>query len=296
MMPFVDIKAYAKVNLTLDVLAQREDGFHEMRMIMQTVGLADHISIEVGTGRGLEMTSDLSFLPTGERNLAAAAALRLAEEAGIDYGGIALTLDKFIPVCAGLGGGSADAAAVLRALNRGLSLGLSTGRLEEIGALVGSDVPYCVRGGTALAEGKGEILTTLPPLPHCYVVLCKPGFSVSTPELFAKLDCGRIRCRPDTAGMIAALESGDLRGVAQRMYNVFEDMLPERRSAEIAALKNAMIQYGALGASMSGTGPTVFGLFDDLEAARFAFEVLRETYRDVSLTDTRQNPLMEYEF
>lgn len=268
-MPVLETRAYAKLNLSLDVLDRRSDGYHEMRMVMQTVTLSDALRLETGTGKPLSMRSSLGFLPADERNLAAAAALRLCAETGADCGGLSIELDKSIPVCAGLAGGSADAAAVLRGLNRLLGLGLPPERLEAIGARVGSDVPYCVRGGTAL--------------PDCHVVLCKPAFSVPTPELFARLDGCRIRRRPDTAGLLAALAAGDLAGVARRMYNVFEDVLPERRGAEVQRIKNALVQQGALGASMSGTGSTVFGLFDREEAARRAYELLQESYRDTFL-------------
>ena len=290
-MPATEVKAYAKLNLSLDVLGKRPDGYHDMRMVMQTVGLTDVLRLETGTGRPLEMESNLGFLPANEHNLAAAAALRLCEAAGVDPGGLSIRLEKTIPVCAGLAGGSADAAAVLRGMNKLLDLGLSGPRLEEIGALVGSDVPYCVRGGTALAEGRGEILTDLPSLPECWVVLCKPAFSVSTPELFRTLDGCRIRRRPDTAGLLAALEEGDLPGVARRMYNVFEDALPPRRAQEIDAIKNVMIQHGALGSSMSGTGPTVFGLFDRQAGAESAFAALREQYQESFLARTVGNLL-----
>ena len=231
-MPALDVLAYAKLNLSLDVLEKRPDGYHEMRMVMQTVDLCDRLRLEIGTGKPLSMRSNLGFLPADGRNLAAAAALRLAEDTGADWGGLSITLDKTIPVCAGLAGGSADAAAVLRGLNALAGLELPPERLEEIGARVGSDVPYCVRGGTVLAQGRGEVLTDLPPLPSCHVVLCKPAFSVPTPELFARLDGIRIRRRPDTAGLLSALAAGDLAGVARRMYNVFEDALPPRRAAE----------------------------------------------------------------
>lgn len=227
-MSVLETRAYAKLNLSLDVLDRRSDGYHEMRMVMQTVTLSDALRLETGTGKPLSMRSSLGFLPADERNLAAAAALRLCAETGADCGGLSIELDKSIPVCAGLAGGSADAAAVLRGLNRLLGLGLPPERLEAIGARVGSDVPYCVRGGTALA-------------------------------------------------------AGDLAGVARRMYNVFEDVLPERRGAEVQRIKNALVQQGALGASMSGTGSTVFGLFDREEAARRAYELLRESYRDTFL-------------
>ena len=273
-MPALDVLAYAKLNLSLDVLEKRPDGYHEMRMVMQTVDLCDRLRLETGTGKPLSMHSNLGFLPADGRNLAAAAALRLAEDTGADWGGLSITLDKAIPVCAGLAGGSADAAAVLRGLNHLAGLHLPPERLEEIGAKVGSDVPYCVRGGTALAEGRGEVLTDLPPLPSCHVVLCKPAFSVPTPELFARLDGVRIRRRPDTAGLLSALAAGDLAGVARRMYNVFEDALPPRRAAEIQRLKTELIQQGALGACMSGTGSALFGLFSDGEAAARARDAL----------------------
>ena len=282
-MAVLEVRAYAKLNLALDVLGRRADGYHEMRMVMQSVTLSDRIRLETGTGRPLRMTTDLGFLPSNEKNLAAVAALRLCEAAGVSSEGLAIDLWKTIPVCAGLAGGSADAAAVLRGLNRLMRLGLSSAELAEIGARVGSDVPYCVRGGTALAEGRGERLTPLPPLPRCHVVLCKPAFSVSTPDLFERIDGVRLRRRPDTLGLLGALEAGDLAGVARRRYNVFEDALPPRRAGEIGEIRNSLIQYGALGASMSGTGPTVFGLFRDASAARHACSALRETYRETFL-------------
>ena len=275
-MPVLDVSAYAKLNLSLDVLGRRPDGYHDMRMVMQTVDLRDAIRLETGTGKPLSMRSSLGFLPVDGRNLAAAAALRLAEATGADFGGLSIALDKSIPVCAGMAGGSADAAAVLRGLNALLGLGLSPARLEEIGARVGSDVPYCVRGGTALAEGRGEMLTDLSPLPACWAVIAKPAFPVSTPELFRALDALRIRRRPDTAGLTAALAAGDLEGVARRMYNVFEDALPPRRGEEVRRLKNELIQQGALGACMTGTGSAVFGLFGSEEAGSQAKKALEE--------------------
>lgn len=291
-MAATEVFAYAKLNLSLDVLNKRPDGYHEMKMVMQTVSLRDRLTVETGTGKPLEMRSNLGFLPADEHNLAAAAALALCRETGTDPGGLSIRLDKSIPVCAGMAGGSADAAAVLRGLNELLGLDLSQTRLEEIGALVGSDVPYCVGGGTALAEGRGEVLTPLPPLPHCHVVLCKPAFSVSTPELFRALDGCRIRRRPDTAGLMEALAEEDLPGVARRMYNVFEHVLPQRRYQEICAIKNSLIQHGALGASMSGTGPTVFGLFDRHQAAEDAWSALRAQYQETFLVES-MGPLME---
>ena len=291
-MAATEVFAYAKLNLSLDVLDKRPDGYHEMKMVMQTVTLRDKLVLETGTGAPLRMESNLGFLPADEHNLAAAAALALCRETGADPAGLSIRLDKHIPVCAGMAGGSADAAAVLRGLNELLGLGLSQQRLEEIGARVGSDVPYCVGGGTALAEGRGEVLTPLPPLPPCQAVLCKPAFSVSTPELFKALDSCRIRRRPDTAGLLAALEQGDLPEVARRMYNVFEDALPPRRYQEVCAIKTSLIHHGALGASMSGTGSTVFGLFDRPQAAEEAFAALKPLYRETFLVETT-GPLLK---
>ena len=285
-MPKETVLARAKLNLTLDVLGKRPDGYHDLKMVMQSVALADTLTVETGTGEGLEVRTDLSFLPNNEKNLAAAAALAFQTVTGRDLGGVAIAIEKRIPVCAGMGGGSSDAAAVLRSLERMLGTGQDLAALARIGERVGSDVPYCVLGGTALAEGRGEVLTPLSALPHCHVVICKPAFSVSTPELFRAVDGVRLRCRPDTDGVLAALEAGDLGGVARRMYNVFEDVLPPRQRAEVAAIRAVLVQHGALGANMSGTGPTVFGLFDDADRARSAWEELRQTYRDVFLTET----------
>ncbi|MBM6975424.1 4-(cytidine 5'-diphospho)-2-C-methyl-D-erythritol kinase [Intestinimonas butyriciproducens] len=285
-MPKETVLARAKLNLTLDVLGKRPDGYHDLKMVMQSVALADTLTVETGTGEGLEVRTDLSFLPNNEKNLAAAAALAFQTVTGRDLGGVAIAIEKRIPVCAGMGGGSSDAAAVLRSLERMLGTGQDLAALARIGERVGSDVPYCVLGGTALAEGRGEVLTPLSALPHCRVVICKPAFSISTPELFRAVDGVRLRCRPDTDGVLAALEAGDLGGVARRMYNVFEDALPSRQRTEVAAIRSALVQHGALGANMSGTGPTVFGLFDDADRARSAWEELRQTYRDVFLTET----------
>ncbi len=285
-MPKETVLARAKLNLTLDVLGKRPDGYHDLKMVMQSVALADTLTVETGTGEGLEVRTDLSFLPNNDKNLAAAAALAFQTITGRDLGGVAIAIEKRIPVCAGMGGGSSDAAAVLRSLERMLGTGQDLAALAGIGERVGSDVPYCVLGGTALAEGRGEVLTPLSALPHCHVVICKPAFSISTPELFRAVDGVRLRCRPDTDGVLAALEAGDLGGVARRMYNVFEDVLPSRQRTEVAAIRSALVQHGALGANMSGTGPTVFGLFDDADRARSAWEELRQTYRDVFLTET----------
>ena len=282
----MEVRANAKLNLTLDVLGKRPDGYHDLRMIMQSVELADVLNLEYNETGELRVCTNLHFLPNNEKNLAAQAALRWWEARGEKPRGLDITIEKRIPVCAGMAGGSSDAAAVLRALNARERSPLSPAEVARIGERVGSDVPYCVMGGTALAEGRGELLTRLPPLPHCWVVLCKPEFSISTPALFAKIDSVRLRCRPDTQGAIDALEAGDLTGVARRLYNVFEDALPDRQRARVSDIKNVLIQCGALGASMSGTGPTAFGLFDDKALAQEARERLSDFGGEVFLTQT----------
>ena len=282
----MEVKAFAKLNLTLDVLGKRPDGYHDMKMVMQSITLSDDITVEDNGGQGIRVSSNLGFLPTNEKNLAVAAALRFYESLGKAPRDIDLTLQKSIPVCAGMAGGSSDAAAVLRALNEMEGRPYSPMELAKVGERVGSDVPYCVLGTTALAEGRGEILTNLPSIPKCWVVVCKPDFPVSTPELFGKLDRCKVRCRPDTAGMLQALEQGDLEGVARRMYNVFEDVLPPRQRSRVLDIKNTLIQCGALGANMSGTGPTAFGLFAAEDAARAAYEQLKEQYKETYLAQT----------
>lgn len=278
----MELTANAKINLTLDILRKREDSYHDLQMVMQAVTLADELTVTPADGPEGDAVTDLRFLPTGNKNLAQVAAAVFREATGLG-GEVDVSIRKRVPVCAGLAGGSADAAAVLRAMNVLAGAGLSPAQLAKIGAKAGSDVPFCVIGGTALAEGRGEQLTPLPPLPPCHIVICKPPFSISTPQLFSRVKVRKIVRRPDTAGVVAALEAGDLPGVARRMYNVFEDVLEPRRAAEINSIKAALIDRGALGASMSGSGPSVFGLFERSDAARDACALLRESYRDVFL-------------
>ena len=278
----MQVQAYAKLNLSLDILRRREDGYHDLQMVMQSISLADTLTITPGAGR---MDTNLSYLPADGRNLAQAAAAAFRAATGLDIQ-VDIAIQKHIPVCAGLAGGSSDAAAVLRALNEHTGAGLSPELLAKIGEAVGSDVPYCVLGGTALAEGRGEVLTPLSPLPPCHVAVCKPPFPISTPQLFARVDTKIITRRPDTQGLIAALGRGDLPDVARRMYNVFEDVLEPRRRAQIDAIKAQLIDCGALGASMTGSGPTVFGLFLDESAAHRAVKALQEQYREVFLAQT----------
>ena len=253
-------KAYAKLNISLDVTERRADGFHDMCMVMQTVSICDELELRpTDTGR-VQVKSNFSFIPGDERNLAAKAALGFFEAVGKQGQGLLITLQKSIPVGAGMAGGSADAAAVLRALNRLYGAPLTADALETLAARVGSDVPFCVRGGTALATGRGEKLEALPSLPACKFVVCKPDFSISTPELFRKLDQTGLRCHPDTAGILAALRDGELEPVARRMYNVFEEV-DDRRLRTVREIKSVLLDCGALGAIMTGTGSAVFGVF-----------------------------------
>lgn len=269
--------ACAKLNLTLDILGKRPDGYHEMRMVMQSIDLADRVTVSTCPGKEIAVTTDLPYLPKGDGNIAAKAALWFFSSVGMEPEGLAIDIQKNVPVCAGMAGGSSDGAAVLRVLRRLYMPDMTEEQLEEIGALVGSDVPYCVRGGTVLAEGRGERLTDLPPLPPCWLVVCKPSCSVSTPELFAQVRLKKLRCHPDTAGMMNALERQDLEGIARRLYNVFEDVLP-RRYAEVFVIKNELLELGAMAASMTGSGPTVFGIFQDQETAAQAAGALSKQY------------------
>ena len=270
-------KAYAKLNLSLDILGKRADGYHDLRMVMQSIDLADTISVSVQREPGLCLTADMPYLPRGSGNIAAKAAALFFQQTGLPAPGLTIDIQKRIPVCAGMAGGSSDGAAVLRLLRRLCSPELSRERLEEIGALTGSDVPYCVRGGTVLAEGRGERLTDLPNLPQCWLVVCKPPCSVSTPELFGLVRIKRMRFHPRTEEMLHALEQGDLEGVARRLYNVFEDVLP-RRYSQVFEIKGRLLELGAMAASMTGSGPSVFGLFRDRGPAEDALEALSTAF------------------
>lgn len=282
-MKSISEKAYAKINISLDVTGRRADGYHEMLMVMQSVTLCDDISIQLCHNAKSSAECNLHFVPGDERNLAVRAANRFFERAGIENVGAHISIKKNIPVGAGMAGGSTDAAAVIRGLNRLTGAGLSGKELHELAAEIGSDVAFCISGGTQLASGRGEILSALPSLPDCSIVICKPEFSISTPELFRKLDSVKLRCHPDTAGICAALERGDLGGIVRRMYNVFEDV-PDRRHAAISDIKSVLLDNGALGAVMTGTGSAVFGIFDDETTARKACEKLGHEYEHCFLS------------
>ena len=273
--------AYAKLNLTLDVTGRREDGYHDMLMVMQTISVSDRIDLELTEEPGIRADCNFRYVPTDGRNLAVRAAQVYLQAVGMEQNktpGISIRLEKHIPVGAGMAGGSADAAAVLRGVNRLFGSPLNRQELEALAGQVGSDVAFCIAGGTQLAKGRGEQLEDLPPLPPCRIVVCKPGFSISTPELFRELDEVNLRRHPDTAGMLAALRDEDLKEIGIRMYNVFEDV-PDRRMRQTGEIKSILLDHGALGAMMTGTGSAVFGIFSDTAAAERCAADLKKEHR-----------------
>ena len=275
MIRHLGLKAYGKVNLGLDVLRKREDGYHEVRMIMQTVGLYDKIDIYLKETPGIEVVTNLYYLPVNENNLVYKAAKLLMDEFRVLHG-IRIHLNKFIPVSAGMAGGSSDAAAVLFGVNKMFQLGLTREELMERGVKIGADVPYCLMRGTALSEGIGEILTPLPDIPQCQILIAKPGVSVSTKFVYEHLDVSALRKEdhPDIDGMIEAIGNRDIYQISERLGNVLETVtIPEY--LVIAQIKDKIIELGAVNALMSGSGPTVFGIFTSPRAAERAYEELR---------------------
>ena len=261
-------EAPAKINLALDILGKRPDGYHALCGVMQTVSLCDSVELAEG-GEGFTLSMAGFTPPEGRKTLEQRAAEAFFARLGRAMPPLTVAITKRTPAYAGLGGGSADVAALLRILRDRYAPEMEDTTLESIGAEVGSDMPFCLRGGTALAAGRGEILTDLPPLPDCWIVLCKPPFPIPTPMLFARADSVAIRHRPDIPGMRKALENGDLEGVAGRLGNVFEEVLPPECGA-VFAIRDALLAAGALGAGMSGSGPTVFGIFREEGLARAA--------------------------
>lgn len=278
------VNAHAKINLSLDVLGKMPDGYHELRSIMQLIELHDDVEICRKSGSSeVRVRTNRAFLPCDDKNIAGKAARLFMSKMCITGYDVDIYIHKRNPVCAGLGGGSADGAAVLMGMNELFCTELSKSALEKMGEALGADVPFCIHGGTALCEGKGEIITDIPQLPECSIVICKPEFSVSTPDLFHMIDNRKIRLRPDTDGMLKALKNGNLNGVAKRLFNVFEELISDEHS-EIKSVKGIMYDYGALGASMSGTGSAVFGLFSDKANAEKAYKKLKTLYNECFLT------------
>lgn len=276
-MKYINLKARAKINPALDVLGIRDDGYHELRMIMQTVNLCDNIFIKTENSNDITLSANVPWLPTDERNLMYKAAALMKERYGINHG-ISMDLTKRIPVAAGLAGGSTDCAAVIVGLNRLFELNLSLKEQLAIGKELGADVPYCIMRGTMLAEGIGDKLTRLAPFPDCYVLLCKPNINVSTATVYQSIDNCGIEVHPDIDTMIKNIEAGDLKAVCDCMCNVLENVTVNNYPI-IADIKVKMLELGAVGSMMSGSGPTVFGFFNAYEPALEALKEVRRIFR-----------------
>ncbi len=267
------MKAYAKINLGLDVVRRLENGYHEVKMVMQTVGIYDVLSFERAES-GIVITTDSGELPTDENNLIYKAARLMFQHYGIKAG-VHIHLQKNIPIAAGMAGGSTDAAAAMKGINRLFDLGCDLRELMELGVQIGADVPYCVLGGTALAEGIGEKLTPLTPAPDCFVLVAKPDINVSTKYVYEHLDAAGIEQHPDIDGMVRAIEEGSLQGVLDRLENVLESVTVTAYPI-IDTIKTRMKELGAVNSLMSGSGPTVFGIFTEEVKARQAYEMIKE--------------------
>ena len=285
----ISLKALAKINLGLDVVRRREDGYHEVRMIMQTIQLYDRLDIKRTQEPGIQIQTNLSFLPVNENNLIYKAAKLLMDEFSITDG-VSVKLDKRIPVAAGMAGGSTDAAAMLIGVNRLFSLGLTKRQLMERGVQIGADVPYCIMRGTALAEGIGEALSPLPPMVKCPVLIAKPSISVSTKFVYQNLKLDDTTIHPDIDRLIDDIKAKNLHDIAAHMGNVLETVTIPNYPV-IDEIKKHMLSNGALGAMMSGSGPTVFGLFDNEDTAKKAYKAMRSSHlaRQVYLTSIYNN-------
>lgn len=277
--------AFAKINLTLDVLGKRPDGYHDIQSVMQTISIRDDVEVEVGTAKPWTLSCDKEDVPQDSSNLAWKAAEMFCRAAKRDPEGVAIRITKRIPTQAGLGGGSADAAAVLRALNRHYDYPFSIYALAELGAEVGSDVPFCTLGGTVLCQGRGERLRKLPDLPETLFVVCKPDFPVSTPELYRRLDETAIARRLDHTAMEAAIVQGDVGAIAGQLCNVFEPVVTEKH-LELNYIKSLMNSYGALGFAMSGSGPSVYAIAPSFEYAAVICTMLKDNYPQVFIAKT----------
>lgn len=277
------IKAYAKVNISLDIVGKREDGYHLLEMIMQSIDLYDELNIEK-QNKGITIKCNKSYVPIDERNLAYKAAKLFMEKYNIDSG-VNISINKNIPVCAGLAGGSTDGAAVLKAMNKLFNVNASEVELMELGLKLGADVPYCIKGGTALCKGIGEEVIPLKKFKDKILVLVKPPFGVSTKSVYQDFDINKVKSHPDTKTLIKAIEENDLRLVSNNMKNLLENVTL-RKHKILINIKEDMKKLGATGAMMSGSGPTVFAFFDDMLKAQKCFEKMKLKYNDVFITRT----------
>lgn len=284
-MDFIEKKAYGKLNLSLDIVGKREDGYHLVRMIMQTVNLYDVITIEKQRDPGIVLTTNQPDLPTDKDNLIYQAASLLMDEFEISDG-VRIHLEKHIPIAAGMAGGSADCAATLTGINELFALGLSKEALQKRAVTLGADVPYCILGGTALSEGIGEVLTPVTDVVPCNLLLIKPNIDVSTKWVYTTLRWNELTSHPDIDGMIAALDNHSLKGVSDKMENVLETVTIPSYPI-IQEIKDKMMELGAQNAMMSGSGPTVFGLFPDEEKGISAYEICKNLYPDFQVEWTQ---------
>ena len=281
----LSLKALAKINIGLDVVKRREDGYHEVRMIMQTLHLYDRLTITKKKEPGISISADVSYVPTNENNLIYKAGMLLMEEFGIQEG-VHVALEKRIPVAAGMAGGSTDAAATLIGINEIFNLSLSMEELMKRGVKIGADVPYCIMGKTALSEGIGEVLKPISGMPQCHILIAKPPIDVSTKYVYENLHANELKWHPDIDGLVDSIKKSDLKGIASKMDNVLETVTVKEYPI-IEDIKTFMKENGALNSIMSGSGPTVFGLFDDEKTAKDAYEgLLKKDYtKQVYLTD-----------
>ncbi len=271
----ISLKALAKINLGLDVVGQREDGYHDVRMVMQSIHLYDRVEMKKTKSPKIHLETNLFYLPVDENNLVYRAAQLMKDEFSIK-GGVRITLQKFIPVAAGLAGGSSDAAAVMVGMNRLFNLGVKQGKLMELGMRIGADVPFCIMRGTALAEGIGEKLTALPAMPRCPILIAKPAVSVSTGHVYDQLRLTPTTEHPDIDGIVEQIRQKNLKGVAERMGNILESVTAGEYPV-VRDIKRMMMDNGALGAMMSGSGPTVFGLFRNEKEIRGAYDAMKQS-------------------
>jgi len=277
----IKVKAYAKINLMLDIVATRTDGYHDLFMIMQSIGLYDTITISQTKSKKITITCNIDDIPLDEKNIAHKAATAFFKVTKIKNKGINIDIIKRIPHAAGLAGGSADGAGVLVALNRLYSAGLTDDELCDIGVKIGADVPFCIKGGTLLAQGIGDVLNKVRPLRKCHILVAKPDCGVNTASAYKQFDeCGKVHT-PDKLGMLCAMQNRDLHDIASRMENVFEQFIDVPNKVDI---KSIMRDNGAIGVCMSGSGPTVFGIFDDKEKAQITAEKLTSYAKDIAVT------------
>lgn len=285
-MESIRLKARAKINLGLDVIGRSENGYHDVRMVMQTVGLYDRIIMTRIPEEEIRIKTNIGFLPVNENNLVYKAIMLMKNKYKLD-GGIEVDLNKFIPVAAGMAGGSSDAACALFGMNRLFELNVPMKELMKLGVEIGADVPYCLMRGTALAEGIGEKLTRLPDMPFCHILIAKPPVNVSTKLVYEKLDNTDVKLHPDIDGIIEAIKLKDVTLVASRMGNVLESVTVPLYPV-IDSIKKDMIEHGAINAMMSGSGPTVFGIFPDEQSMIACQQFLRQKgeARQVYTTET----------